>query len=142
MAKKTGDGEVVQLSNGPEYRILANLFGLLLAASGLLAGTMVRERSLDYWQDDLVPLLILLLAGRGVLKHGMDLMRDSMVYAEKKQVVDAFLAKQPQTVSPELGELPRLAAKSHYSEEEVLEAVGKRIEEQRGQAAKKNKFAS
>lgn len=136
MSDRNNDRAAVELSNGPEYRVLAHLFGVLLACAGLLAGTMVHERSLDYWQSDLVPLLILLITGRGLLKSSMDLMRDSMVYTEKKHVVDAFLAKQTEVLSPEPGEMPMLAAKPHYSEAEVLEAVSKRLEEQRSKAAK------
>lgn len=141
MPDKTSDRTAVELSNGPEYRVLANFFGVLLACSGLLVGTMVHERSLDYWQSDLVPLLILLITGRGLLKSSMDLMRDSMVYGEKKQVLEAFLAKQSEVLTPEPGEMPKLAAKPHYSEEEVLEAVSKRIEQQRDKAVKTNKFS-
>ena len=40
----------------------------------------------------------------------------------------------------ELGDLPKLAAKPKYSEEEVLEAVSKRIEQKRDEAVKKNKL--
>lgn len=131
MSDESNNNAIAHLSDGPEYRVLANLFGLLLGAAGLLAGTMVREGSVDYWQHDLVPLLILLITGRGLLKSTMDLLRDSMVYAEKKQMVDAFLSKQAEVLTPEPGELPKLASKPHYSEEEVLEAVSKRIEQQR-----------
>jgi len=140
MPDKTSDRTAVELSNGPEYRVLANFFGVLLACAGLLAGTMVHERSLEYWQSDLVPLLILLITGRGLLKSSMDLMRESMVYSEKKQVLDNFLAKQNEMLIPEVGEIPKLAAKPHYSEEEMLEAVSKRIEQQRDKAVKTSKF--
>lgn len=138
MPDQTSDRTTVELSNGPEYSVLANLFGVLLACAGLLAGTMMHERSLDYWQEDLVPLLILLITGRGLLKSSMELMRESMVYTEKKRAVDSFLAKQTEILSPELGEIPKLAAKPHYSEEEVLEAVSKRIEQQRSKSAKES----
>lgn len=131
MSDESNNNALAQVSDGPEYRVLANLFGLLLGAAGLLAGTMVREGSVDYWQHDLVPLLILLVTGRGLLKSSMDLLRDSMVYAEKKQMVDAFLSRQAEVLTPEPGEMARLSAKPHYSEEEVLEAVSKRIEQQR-----------
>jgi len=130
MPDKTSDRTEVELSNGPEYRVLANLFGLLLGFSGLLAGTMLREGSVDYWQHDLVPLLILLVTGRGLLKSSMDLLRESMIYAEKKHMVDAFLKKQAEVLTPEPGEMARLASKPHYNEDEVVEEVSKRIERQ------------
>lgn len=130
MADEPNEKNTAQVSDGPEYRVLASLFGLLLGGAGLLAGTMVFEGSVDYWQHDLVPLLILLVSGRGLLKNSMDLMRDSMVYAEKKQMVDDFLHQQAEMLTPEGGEMPRLAAKPQYSEEEMVEAVSKRIEQQ------------
>ena len=140
MADKAADRQTVQLADGPEYRVLANLFGVLLGCSGLLVGTMVHERSLDYWQSDLVPIMILLIPGRGLFKSSIDLLRESMVYAEKKQMVNSFLSRQAEVLSPEPEAMPKLAAKPHYSEEEVLEAVGKRIEQQREEAARKSKF--
>lgn len=131
MSDESNNSTLTQVSDGPEYRVLANLFGLLLGLSGLLAGTMLREGSVDYWQHDLVPLLILLVTGRGLLKSSMDLLRESMIYAEKKHIVDAFLKKQAEVLTPEPGEMARLTTKPQYSEEEVLEAVSKRIEQQR-----------
>lgn len=131
MSDESNNNAIANVSDGPEYRVLANLFGVMLGLAGLLAGTMLREGSVDYWQHDLVPLLILLITGRGLLKSSMDLLRDSMVYADKKQMVDAFLSKQAEVLTPEPGEMARLATKSHYSEEEVVEAVSKRIEQQR-----------
>lgn len=142
MSDQNSDRETVELSDGPEYRVLGNLFGVLLGCTGLLAGTMVRERSFDYWQSDLVPLLILLFTCRGLIKSSMDLMREDMIYLEKKKQIDRFLAKQSEVLSPEMGgEMPKLAATSHYTEEEVLEAVSKRIEQQREEAVRKSKFA-
>lgn len=136
MSDESNNRSAVQLSNGPEYRVLANLFGVLIGCAGLLAGTMVHERSFDYWQSDIIPLLILLFTGRGLLKSSMDLMQDDMVYLEKKKMVDSFLAKQTEVLSPDLGEMPKLAAKTNYSEAEVLEAVSKRLEEQRSKSVK------
>jgi hypothetical protein len=131
VSDESNNNAIANVSDGPEYRVLANLFGVMLGLAGLLAGTMLREGSVDYWQHDLVPLLILLITGRGLLKSSMDLLRESMVYADKKQMVDAFLSKQAEVLTPEPGEMARLATKSHYSEEEVVEAVSKRIEQQR-----------
>jgi hypothetical protein len=118
VSDESNNNAIANVSDGPEYRVLANLFGVMLGLAGLLAGTMLREGSVDYWQHDLVPLLILLITGRGLLKSSMDLLRESMVYADKKQMVDAFLSKQAEVLPPEPGEMARLATKSHYSEEE------------------------
>jgi len=125
-----------------EYRFIGNLFGMLIACAGLLAGTMVRERSLDYWLEDIVPLLLLALTLRGLIKSGLDLARDSIFYEEQKKQVAEVLARQQSQMEAmtELGDLPKLAAKPKYSEEEVLEAVSKRIEQKREEAVKKNKL--
>lgn len=145
MSEHVNKAETVELENGPEYRVLAHLFGILLACAGLLAGTMVKERSLDYWTEDIVPLLILMLSGHGLLKGSIELARDAMVYAEQKKTVEAFLAKQKEVLA-HTGDQPQLAAKpkakQQFSEDEVLEAVAKRIEEQKEKASRSSKFSS
>lgn len=141
MAKKTeesGDG----YSEGAEFRFLGNLFGALMACAGLLAGTMMHERSFDYWLDDIVPLVLLFFTLRGIIKSAMELAKDSIFYEEQKKQVMAAMAKQEQMAASMAGneqELPRISVKPKYSEEEVLEAVSKRIEQQREEAGKKNK---
>lgn len=145
MAAKAEKAEKMQegYSEGAEFRFLGNLFGLLMAAAGLLAGTMVRELSFDYWQEDVVPLLLLVVTLRGLIKSAMELAKDSIYYEEKKKQVAAALAKQEELMSAmgeEEGELPKIAAKPKFSEEQVLEAVSKRIEQQRDEAVKKNKL--
>src|ERR1039457_7351154 len=44
-----------------EYKVIGNAFGVLITSGGLMAGTMVSQRSFDYWQEDLVPLLLLMV---------------------------------------------------------------------------------
>ncbi len=130
-------------SEGAEFRFLGNLFGLLMAAAGLLAGTMVREGSFDYWLEDIVPLLLLGMTLRGLIKSAMELAKDSIYYEEKKKQVAEALMRQQElmaAMAESEGELPKIAAKPKYSEEEVLEAVSKRIEQQRDEAVKKNKL--
>lgn len=130
-------------SEGAEFRFLGNLFGLLMAAAGLLAGTMVREGSFDYWLEDIVPLLLLGITLRGLIKNAMELAKDSIYYEEQKKQVVAALAKQEELMAAMAeteGELPKIAAKPKFSEEQVLEAVSKRIEQQREESVKKNKM--
>jgi len=139
MTERTGEG----YTEGAEFRFLGNLFGALMACAGLLAGTMVRELSLDYWLDDIVPLLLLALTLRGMVKSAMELAKDSIFYEEQKKQVLEALAKQEEMAATMAGadsELPRIAAKPKYSEAEVLEAVSKRIEQQREEGLKKNKL--
>jgi len=137
--EKSGEG----YTEGAEFRFLGNLFGALMACAGLLAGTMVHERSLDYWLEDIVPLLLLMFTLRGVIKSAMELAKDSIFYEEQKKQVLEAMAKQEAMAAAMAGaesEMPKLASKPKYSEAEVLEAVSKRIEQQREEGLKKNKI--
>ena len=139
MPEKSGEG----YTEGAEFRFLGNFFGTLMACAGLLAGTMVQERSLDYWLEDIVPLLLLVVTLRGVIKSAMELAKDSIFYEEQKKQVLEALAKQEEMAAVRAGvekDLPKIASKPKYSEEEVLEAVSKRIEQQREEGLKKNKI--
>jgi len=130
-------------TEGAEFRFIGNLFGALMACAGLLAGTMVRE-GLDYWLEDIVPLLLLVFTLRGLVKSALELAKDSIFYEEQKKQVLEALAKQEERAAALAEaadlELPQIAAKPKYSEEEVLEAVSKRIEQQREEGLRKNKL--
>jgi hypothetical protein len=139
VSEKSGEG----YTEGAEFRFLGNLFGALMACAGLLAGTMVQERSLDYWLEDIVPLLLLVFTLRGVIKSAMELAKDSIFYEEQKKQVLEAMAKQEAMAAAMSGadtDLPKLTTKPKYSEAEVLEAVSKRIEQQREEGLKKNKI--
>lgn len=140
---KSGEG----YTEDAEFRFIGSLFGAVVAFAGLLAGTMVRERSLDYWLDDIMPLLLLAFTLRGVIKSSLDLAKDSIYYEEQRKQVVAALKKQEEmlaTMSAAEADIPKLTAKSKtsFSEEEVLEAVSKRIEQNRDEAIKKNKLVN
>jgi len=128
---KGQDAGMQQVADGPEFRLLGNLFGAMIASAGLLAGTMMHERSFDYWLEDIVPLMILAITLRGLLLNAISLAQISMVYDEKMEMLNKVLAQQPaQAVVSDL-ELPLLTKKKEYSEEEVLEAVSKKLHEKR-----------
>lgn len=138
---KSGEG----YTEGAEFRFLGNLFGALMASAGLLAGTMMHEGSTDYWLDDIVPLLLLAFTLRGLIKSALELAKDSIFYEEQKKQVLEAMAKQEEMAASmaETGqELPRITTKHKYSEEEVLEAVSKRIEQNREEGLKKNKIVN
>jgi len=129
MAKGEETAGLQQVTDGPEFRLLGNLFGVMIALAGLLAGTMMRERSFDYWLEDIVPLMILAITLRGLLLNAISLFQSSMAYDEKMEMLNKVMAQQSaQSVVPDM-ELPLLTKKREYSEEEVLEAVSKRIQE-------------
>lgn len=130
MAKGQDTG-MQQVADGPEFRLLGNLFGALIASAGLLAGTMMRERSFDYWLEDIVPLMILALTLRGFFLNAVSLIQSGMIYDEKMEMLNKVLAQQPaQAAVPDM-ELPLLTKKREYTEEEVLEAVSKKLHEKR-----------
>lgn len=139
-AAKSGEG----YTEGAEFRFLGNFFGSLMACAGLLAGTMVHEGSTDYWLEDIVPLLLFVITLRGLIKSAMELARDSIFYEEQKKQVLEALAKQEERAAAEAEELktmlPRISAKPKFSEAEVIEAVSKRIEQNREEGLKKNKI--
>lgn len=144
MAKKKQDTQMVE--DGPEFSFLGNLFGMLIASAGLLAGTMMRERSFDYWLEDIVPLLLFVITFRGVLVSSISLARISIVHDEKMDLLIQEMAKKnimdaQAGVLPDM-EIPLLTKKKQdYSEEEVLEAVSRRLQEKKEESMRKNKFA-
>ncbi len=145
MAKKQNNTQE-GYSEGAEFRFLGNLFGALMASAGLLAGTMMCERDFDYWPEDIVPLLLLLFTLRGLIKSSMELAKDSIYYEEQKKHVIEALAKQEQMAAAAAEnagiDMPKITSKPHFSEEQVIDAVSKRIEQQREEAVKKNKLVN
>lgn len=116
-----------------EYRVIGNAFGLLIACGGLLAGAMVSQRSVDYWQEDIVPLVLVLFLGYRLMRTFVTTMtvyqddgpiRRPGVSRENIQRVHAAVAQLPATMS--------------YTPEQVVEEVARRIEAQKAQAAKKS----
>jgi ABC-type nickel/cobalt efflux system permease component RcnA len=134
MASETA--EKITVSDGPEFRMMGNLFGIIIALGGLLVGTMFKERSFDYWMDDLVPLIILFFSSYRFYRNAIDLAREAAIYTQHKEQVFAAMARAATHVNDEM-ELPKLAAKPQFSEEEVLDAVTRRIQENRATSDKK-----
>lgn len=50
--------EEIKIPADIEFKVIGNALGLLIASAGILAGSMVRMNDIDYWPDDIVPLLI------------------------------------------------------------------------------------
>lgn len=50
--------EEIKIPSDIEFRVIGNVLGLLISSAGILAGSMVRMNDIDYWPDDIVPLLI------------------------------------------------------------------------------------
>lgn len=128
--------EKITVADGPEFRMIGNLFWIIMSLGGLMVGTMFRERSIDYWMDDIVPLLILVFSSYRFYRNAIDLARDAEIYTQRKEQVFAAMARAASRVDDEM-EIPKLAAKPQFSEDEVLDAVARRIQENRAGAEKK-----
>lgn len=138
MAAKKSEG----YTEGAEFNFIGSLLGVMLALIGLAVGNMARELSFDYWMEDIVPLVLLLIMMRGLFKSGFALATDSMFFNEQKKMIQSALADQQQFATAVPETMPVVAKpkmKQEYTEEEVLEAVSKRIEERRKDAAKGQK---
>lgn len=128
----------IKIAEDIEYRVIGNVFGLLIASAGLLAGEMVRMRSFDYWLDDVVPLLF-------VTWMLFRLYRNFLSTMIAYQDAPAQLKHQATAGVPIHGEqviAGQLPAKPTISAEKVVEEVAKRIEAQKNDAMKKNKFTN
>ncbi len=117
-----------------EYRVIGNFFGLLIASGGLLAGTMMSMRSLDYWLEDIVPLILVAFLAYRLMRNLLNTMiaypgtvtpKRKPVSKENIQRIHAAVAQLPEAVN--------------YTPEQVLEEVSRRIEIQKAEAAKKNR---
>lgn len=122
-----------------EFKVIGNAFGLMIAAGGLLAGTMVTHRSVEYWQEDVLPLALVVIMAVRLIRSFIATMSayevapnrtHQNVHRENVQSDNAFVA---QLAAP---------APKAYSAEEVMDAVAKRIEAQKEEALKKNKFSN
>jgi len=122
-----------------EYRAIADAFGLLIASSGLLGGTMVNQRSFDYWLDDIV---ILLIVGWFAFRLYRDLLSTMTLYKDapprkpKRLVAESVSGMSDNAV---LGQLPAVTLPTA---DQVVEEVARRIDEKRTKAQKNNKFTN
>jgi len=123
-----------------EYRVIANAFGLLIASAGLLAGEMVRLRSFDYWQGDLVPLLLVGWLGFRLFRNFLS----TMIAYHDVPTPHAVVRDRDirETLRSEKAAVAQIAAKTGYTADQVLAEVAKRIETQKTEAIKKNKFTN
>lgn len=126
----------IKIPDDIEFRVIGNAFGVLIASAGLLAGEMIRLRSLDYWLDDIVPLLLFVWMTFRLFRNFLSTMN-------AYQDVPPQGAHSAQAASPLKNEqvaAAQIPAKPSYSAEKVVEEVAKRIEAQKADAMKKNKM--
>ena len=126
----------IKIPEDIEFRVIGNAFGLLIASAGLLAGEMLRQRSFDYWLEDIVPLLLLLWLGFRLFRNFLSTMN---AYPDSPSKV-VRPAPGTSRIQGEKVIAGQIAAKPGYSPDKVVEEVAKRIEAQKAEALKKNKF--
>jgi len=119
-----------------EYRVLGNAFGLLIATGGLLAGTMVSEKSFDYWLHDIVPLSLFVFLSFRLFRNFISTMllyRDELPYHP-----GPGRKSHAESVHSEPLHMPQIAAPNGPTPEQVVEEVVKRIEAQKAEQIKKS----
>lgn len=127
----------IKIADDIEYRVIGNAFGVLIASAGLLAGEMIRLQSLDYWLNDIVALILLVWMGFRLFRNFLSTMSAYQDAPAQKNRPVALGAAPLQSEQAATGQI---TAKPNYSAEKVIEEVSKRIEGQKAEALKKNKF--
>ncbi|NVN93124.1 MAG: hypothetical protein HXX11_21360 [Desulfuromonadales bacterium] len=115
-----------------EYKVLGNAFGLMIASGGLLAGNMMAERSLEYWREDIVAIVLVVFMAYRLMRTFVTTMT---VYAGAPPRPVAPVSKENiRRMHAQVAQLPETMG---YTPEQVIEEVAKRIEAQKAEAAKK-----
>jgi hypothetical protein len=125
--------KTLKIPDDIEYRVIGNAFGLLVSLAGLLGGTMLNQRSFDYWMDDLVPLLFSAYMAFRLFRNFLSTMT---LY----QDAPPLHRSAPQRIQPDQVAYAQLPSAPNYSAEQVVEEVARRIESQKAEALKKNKM--
>lgn len=128
----------IKISEDIEFRVIGNAFGLLIASAGLLAGEMLRLRSFDYWLTDIIPLLLVIWMGFRLFRNFLSTMNAYQDIPPQRQH-HASGANQIRSEQVITAQIP---AKPVFSADKVVEEVAKRIEAQKAEALKKNKFSN
>ena len=120
-----------------EYKVIGNAFGVLIATGGLLAGTMVSQRSFEFWQEDIVLIGLLTIMS-------FNTMRSFVAAMTAYQIVPAHPqpALHRENVQSDQAYVAQISAPKKFTAEQVLDEVAKRIESQKAEAIKKNKMVN
>ena len=129
----SGSTKTVKIAHDIEYRVIGNAFGLLISSAGLLGGTMLNQRSFEYWMDDLVPLLFTVYMAFRLFRNFVA----TMTLYQDAAPVRRPPAQRVQSDQVAYAQLPSVPS---YTAEQVVEEVAKRIEAQKAEAQKKNKM--
>jgi hypothetical protein len=130
----------IKIPDDIEYRVIGNAFGLLIASAGLLAGEMLRQRSFDYWLDDIVPLLLFLWMGFRLFRNFLSTMNAYHDFVPPAAVVRDRQIRE--TLKSEHVAVAQITEKTGFTADQVVAEVAKRIEAQKAETMKKNKFTN
>lgn len=128
----------IKIPSDIEFRVIGNSLGLLIASAGLLAGTMVSQRSFDYWLDDIVPLIFVAWMCFRLYRNFLSTMAAYPDIPAQK-TSERFSATSVMSEPVIAG---RIASKAAPSPDQVLDEVAKRIASKKADAEKKNKFTN
>ncbi len=130
--------KVVKIPDDIEFRVIGNSFGLLIASAGLLGGSMMHQRSFEYWLDDILPLSLATLMAFRLFRTFLATMTAYQDYVPPPRVVRDRQVRE--TLKSEQAAVGQITAKTGLSPEQVVEEVVKRIEKRTAEASSKNKF--
>jgi hypothetical protein len=128
----------IKIPSDIEFRVIGNFFGLLIASAGLLAGTMVNQRSFDYWLDDIVPLAFVAWMCFRLYRNFLS----TMAAYPDVDLPDLSKGSSATQVNSEPVVAGRIAAKTVPTADQVLDEVAKRIEAKKKAATENNKFTN
>jgi len=130
---------VLKIPADIEYRAIGNAFGLMIATAGLLAGTMVQQRSFEYWSEDIVTILIVAWLFFRLFRNLLSTMTAYKDLPPRRPV--RIRSEEPSRTSEHLvaGQIPAVTTPSP---DQVVEAVARRLDEKRAKAEKANKFTN
>jgi hypothetical protein len=125
--------KTLKIPDDIEYRVIGNAFGLLISMAGLLGGTMLNQRSFEYWMDDLVPLIFSAYMAFRLFRNFISTIT---LYQDAPPLHRPAL----QRVQSDHSGFAQLPSVPSFTAEQVVEEVAKRIEAQKAEAQKKNKM--
>ncbi|MSN24297.1 MAG: hypothetical protein GJV46_00360 [Geobacter sp.] len=130
---------VLKIPADIEYRAIGNAFGLMIATAGLLAGTMVQQRSFEYWPEDIVTILIVAWLLFRLFRNLLSTMTAYKDLPPRRLV--RIHSEAPSMAHEHLvaGQIPAVTSPSP---DQVVEAVARRLDEKRAKAEKSNKFTN
>jgi hypothetical protein len=122
----------IKIADDIEYRVIGNVFGLLIASAGLLAGEMIRLRSFDYWLMDIVPLVLMSWTMFRLYRNFLSTLTAYQDVDTPAGITQNRIIRE--VLKSEKGAVGQIAAKTGYDAEQVVAEVVKRIDAQKAKS--------